>query len=88
MTSTLAVHTGQSISPVDVGPIYPLVGWEPLMFVACVVFCVVFMVWKFRMENTKYTVMAARLRKSDVLSKTLAVNHPNDHPVENDQPFQ
>ncbi len=88
MTSTLPVHTGQSINPIDVGPIYPLVGWETLMFVACVVFCVVFMVWKFRMENTKYTVMAERLRESDVLSKTLAVNALDDQPVENDEPFQ
>jgi len=88
MTSTLHVHTGQSINPVDMGPIYPLVGWETLMFMVCVAFCVVFMVWKFRMENAKYRATAARLRESDVLSKTLAMNALDDHPVENDQPFQ
>lgn len=42
------------VNPSQVGPLYPLAGWEGLMFVACLVFCIAFMVWKFAMESSRY----------------------------------
>ena len=60
-----------NVNPLDVGPIYPFVGWEMLMFVASVAFCVAFMVWKFKTENAKYAAKARELRESDELASAL-----------------
>ncbi len=65
-----------NINPIDVGPIYPFVGWEILMFVASVAFCVAFMVWKFKTESAKYAAKAQELRESDELAKTLVDREP------------
>ena len=59
-------------NPFQVGPIYPLVGWEFSMFAACVVFCVAFMIWKFATENAKYAAKAERLRKPGELDAVLS----------------
>ena len=61
-----------NINPLDVGPIYPYVGAEMLMCVACAAFCAAFMIWKFRMEAAKYASSARKLRESDELQKSLA----------------
>ena len=60
-----------NINPIDVGPIYPFVGWEPLMCLVCVAFCVLFMVWKFLTESAKYAQATKHLRESHELAKAL-----------------
>jgi hypothetical protein len=50
-------------NPLDVGPLYPLAGWEVPMFFACVIFCVAFMIWKFAVENAQYASKVKRLQK-------------------------
>ena len=60
----------------DVGAIYPFVGSEWVMFAACLVFCVGFMVWKFLSENAKYAERVRQLQESDTLAKALAMHSP------------
>jgi hypothetical protein len=64
-----------NINPLDTGPIYPFVGWETGMFVACAAFWVAFMVWKFRSESTKYAGQVRNLRNSDELHRLLNENN-------------
>jgi len=52
------------INPLETGPIYPFVGLETGMFIACIAFSVAFMVWKFRTESAKYAAQARDLRSS------------------------
>ncbi len=66
-----------NINPTEVGPIYPFTGWTVLMFVACAVFCVTFMVWKFFSENSSYAARAAQLRDSDEMANSLSAD--NNH---------
>ena len=68
MNPTIPTWSG---NPLDIGPIYPFVGWEMGMFVACAAFCVGFMAWKFRMENEKYATHARGLRNSNELHRLL-----------------
>ncbi len=65
-----------NINPIDVGPIYPFVGWEMLMFASCVVFCAVFLIWKFLTENSKYADKARRLRQQNELENVLGAKSP------------
>ena len=58
-----------NVNPLDTGPIYPFVGWEMGMFVACTAFCVAFLVWKFRTESAKYAAQARDLRNSNDLHR-------------------
>ena len=67
MNSTGPIDTW-NINPIDVGPIYPFAGWEVLMFVACLAFCIYFMVWKFRMENARWSTISLTNRESVVYS--------------------
>jgi hypothetical protein len=64
-----------NINPLDTGPIYPFVGWETGMFVACMGFCVAFMVWKFRSESAKYASQVRDLRNSNRLRRLLDENN-------------
>jgi hypothetical protein len=50
--------------PSQMGPLYPFVGWEPVMFGACLAFCVAFTVWKFVSENAKYDKKVIELREN------------------------
>ena len=43
-----------SQSPLEIGPIYPFVGFEGMMVAACVLFGIAFTIWKFRSESTHY----------------------------------
>lgn len=61
-----------SENPLQVGPIYPWVGWEVLMVVAGIVFCVAILWWKFRMETAKYVARSQQLRQGETLRKLLA----------------
>lgn len=57
--------------PSRLGPIYPLVGWEGLMFGACVVFSLLFIVWKMKTESAHYRDRVAQLSEGDALKKAL-----------------
>lgn len=59
-------------NPLEVGPIYPLVGWEVPMFVACAAFCIAFMIWKFAIENAQYAAKVERLRKPGEIAAVLS----------------
>ena len=75
-----------NIDPTKVGPIYPFVGWELLMFAACLTFFVAFLVWKFFTENAKYATKSQQLRESDELVKALSASSPSNSPAaDNDQ---
>jgi hypothetical protein len=68
-----------NINPLDVGPIYPFVGWEIVMTAAGAAFCTLFMVWKLRTENAKYAAAAQRLRNSNELQAALKTNSTDQH---------
>jgi len=40
--------------PTELGPLYPFVGWEVAMTIACTVVFVAFLIWKIRSENRRY----------------------------------
>ncbi len=63
----------------DVGPIYPFLGGESLMFAACVAFFVAFLIWKFRTENAKYATASRKLREPNELHRALTMNSTNDN---------
>ncbi|MEE3372132.1 MAG: hypothetical protein VX346_22550 [Planctomycetota bacterium] len=48
-------------SPTDLGPLYPLAGYEFVMFIACAAALLGFLAWKFRSEHTHYRQMVAEL---------------------------
>ena len=56
-------------NPWEMGPLYPLVGWEMPMFLVCLAFCIAFTVWKFVSEHAKYDKKARELRENDELQK-------------------
>ena len=53
MLSTGNVETWQG-NPLELGPLYPFVGAEAIMFVASLTVFVAFLVWKFKWEQAKY----------------------------------
>ena len=59
------IHTGKvetwSANPLDLGPLYPFVGWEMAMAGICLVVFAAFIVWKFNSENQNYASQAKRL---------------------------
>ena len=67
-----------NVHPIDVGPIYPFVGWETLMLTACVAFCLFFIVWKFLMENAQYAAKVRQLREADALNKAVTNQHSGE----------
>ena len=69
-----------NVNPNDLGPIYPFVGSEGVLFVLCLGFCAAFMVWKLVTENAKYKKRADELRQSNNLSEALAAD-PLNHRV-------
>jgi hypothetical protein len=59
----------------DVGPIYPFVGWEGLMVVIAVIFWVGWHIMQIRMENRLHDTEAQSLRQGDNLQKAIAAEH-------------
>ena len=57
--------------PLEIGPIYPFVGWESVMFLACVTFCVALMVWKIKTENAHYAAKVRLLKETGEFSRIL-----------------
>ena len=69
-----------SNNPAELGPLYPWVGVEFLMFLACALFFLGFLVWKIRSENAHYEQLVSRLqRDQDFLHGT---NPPEASPVQ------
>ena len=66
-----------NVDPAELGPIYPFTGWTVFMFVACVGFCVGFMVWKFVTENAGYAARAVELRDSEEMQNRLSADNSN-----------
>ena len=60
-----------NVDPSQLGPIYPFVGSEGVLFVLCLAFCATFMIWKLVTENAKYDKRAGDLRQSNKLSEAL-----------------
>ena len=59
-------------NPQEVGPLYPFVGWEVLMYAVCVVLCIGFFVWKLVTETAGYEKRAAELRSNGRLEEALS----------------
>lgn len=66
------INTGQvetwSANPLDLGPLYPFVGWEMPMAGICLAVFAAFMVWKFKSESDKYASQVKRLNGHGVTS--------------------
>lgn len=62
-------------SVVDLGPIYPFVGWEGLMVVLCVIFWVGWHIWQIRMENRRLDDQSRQLRQSGNLQRAVTDEH-------------
>ena len=67
MNSTGLIHSW-SETPNQWGPLYPFVGYENGMLLACVLLCVGFLIWKFLDEHKRYQSEVSELtaaRKSE-----------------------
>lgn len=59
----------------DLGPIYPFVGWEVFMVVLCVIFWVGWHVWQIKMENKGLDDEVRRLRQGGNLQQAVNSEH-------------
>jgi len=59
----------------DIGPIYPFVGWEGFMVVLCLIFWVGWHVWQIKVENARLDREEAALRQSGNLQKAINDEH-------------
>ena len=59
----------------DIGPIYPFVGWEGLMVVACLIFWIGWHYLQMRMENRGLDSVALMLRQGDNLQRAVQAEH-------------
>ena len=59
----------------DIGPIYPFVGWEVPMVTICFVFWIGWHYMQMKMENRSLDERAMRLRQGDNLAKALQAEH-------------
>jgi len=62
----------------DIGPIYPFVGWEGLMVVLAVIFWVGWHVMQIKMENRQVDEETTALSKQGNLQKALDAERPID----------
>jgi hypothetical protein len=60
----------------DIGPIYPFVGWEGVMTVIAVIFWIGWHYLQFRAENRQLDEEAAALRQGDSLRKAVEAERP------------
>lgn len=59
----------------DLGPIYPFVGWEGLMVVLCLVFWIGWHVVQIKTENKRLDDQARELRQSGRLQQAMTDEH-------------
>jgi hypothetical protein len=62
----------------DIGPIYPFVGWEVLMVIVLIVFWIWWHFMQIRMENDADREAAEELRNGDNLAKALEAEHTQE----------
>lgn len=62
-------------SMMDIGPIYPFVGWEVPMVILCVIFWIGWHIWQIKMENRLLDEEARNLRQPGNLQKALQAEH-------------
>jgi hypothetical protein len=60
----------------DIGPIYPFVGWEVWMVVIAFIFWIGWHYLQIQMENRQLEAEAQKLRQGDNLQKAMAAEHP------------
>jgi hypothetical protein len=60
---------------VDIGPIYPFVGWEGFMVLLCLIFWVAWHVLQVRRESAHLEEQARTLRQAGILQKALDAEH-------------
>ncbi len=60
----------------DIGPIYPFVGWEGAMVVLGFIFWIGWHILQFRAENRQLDDEAATLRQGDNLRKAVEAEKP------------
>ena len=56
---------------IDIGPLYPWVGWEVAMVIVALIFWIGWHVVQIRMESRRFEDEARALRQSGVLQKLL-----------------
>ena len=59
----------------DIGPIYPFVGWEGLMVVLGIIFWVGWHIWQIKMESKRLQTEAQQLRQGGNLQKAVTEEH-------------
>ena len=62
------------VNPLDLGPLYPFVGFEVALVTICAVFWAVYVVWQIRFEHERCGREAKRLSGLGVLPK--AIDNP------------
>lgn len=63
-------------NPIDLGPIYPFVGWEMFMFLVCLAICIALAIWKITSESAHYASQVRQLKESSELERILAPKPP------------
>ena len=71
-------------NPVELGPLYPLVGYEFVMFIACAAALLGFLVWKFRSENAHYCQMVTELTDHSPITTATSNSAPTGSPSHQD----
>ena len=59
----------------DLGPIYPFVGWEGFMVVLAVIFWVGWHIWQIKIESKRLEGESRQLRQSGNLQKAAGDEH-------------
>jgi hypothetical protein len=59
----------------DIGPIYPFVGWEVPMVIIAFIFWIGWHYLQIQMENRQLEAEAQKLRQGDNLQKAIAAEH-------------
>ena len=53
----------------DIGPMYPFVGWEFVLFILGVVFWLAWHIWQIRIENNEYQNDLSKIKNQDLLNR-------------------
>ena len=61
-------------NPLEVGPLYPFVGYEVHLFVVCFILWVVYTIWQMRFEAENYSDEVTELRAGDRQQRTVEKN--------------
>ena len=83
MAATGQVETWAG-NPLDIGPMYPFVGWEIPMFIVCVAVCVAMTIWKIVHEHNQHTSEARKLRQTGNGARILGLEPSENVPTQDD----